>query len=141
MQRVLLEIVGTQRVDNQSEKLELTVVGTIEENESAYIINYKEEQEPPISPVDVCVTINKNEKSVEMTRTGPFSSCLIIERSKRNLCHYGTEYGDILMGIYGKKIDINYNGDIGSFEFSYDIDINGALISSNKLEIKISKVG
>lgn len=136
---ILLEIIGTQRIDNQKEKMELTTVGTFEENEDIYIINYSEEQEPPIRPVDVCVKIDKNEKSVEMTRSGAYNSCLIIEKSKRNLCSYGTEYGDILMGISGHNIDCDYHNEAGRFTFEYDIDINGALASRNKVEINFRK--
>ena len=139
MQKVLLEIVGTQRIDNQSDKMELTTIATIEDKESAYVIKYKEAQEPPLSDVDVCVTINKNEGHVEMTRSGAISSCLIIERAQRHLCQYGTEYGGILMGIYVKEIDINYNGELGSFNFVYDIDINGSVLSRNGVKMNILK--
>ncbi|MDE6471332.1 MAG: DUF1934 domain-containing protein [Eubacterium sp.] len=136
---ILLEIIGSQQIDNQKDKMELTTVGTFEENEDIYIINYSEEQEPPIQPVNVCIKINKNEKAVEMTRTGAYNSCLIIEKSKRNLCSYGTEYGDILMGISGHHIDCDYNNETGKFNFEYDIDINGALASRNKVKINFRK--
>lgn len=138
---ILLEIIGTQQIDNQRDKMELTTVGTFEETACAYIINYTEEQEPPLSPVSVCVKISKDEKAVEMTRTGAYDSCLVIERSKRNLCRYGTEYGDILMGISGHNIDCEYEyeNEKGRFNFEYDIDINGALASRNKVKINFRK--
>ncbi|MGN1203402.1 MAG: DUF1934 domain-containing protein [Eubacterium sp.] len=135
MNKILLEIIGTQRIDNQKDKMELTTIGTFEENSDTYIIKYTEEQEPPTAPVNVCVKINKNERAVEMTRSGAFDSCLIIEKSKRNLCHYGTEYGDILMGISGHTIEGEYADDKGRFTFSYDIDINGALASRNEVKM------
>lgn len=139
MNKILLEITGTQRIDNQKDKMELTTVGTIEDTADSYIINYTEEQEPPTAPINVCVTIRKDEKGVDMTRSGAFDSCLIIEKSKRNLCHYGTEYGDILMGISGHTIDGEYNGEKGRFIFSYDIDINGALVSRNEVKMTFRK--
>ena len=43
MKEVLLEIIGTQRIDNQKDKVEMTTVGTFEESDSEYIIKYKEE--------------------------------------------------------------------------------------------------
>ena len=81
MNKTLIEITGTQRVDSQKSKLELTTVGTIEETADTYIINYTEEQEPPSHPVMVSVKIQKDEKKVEMIRSGAFDSCLIIEKS------------------------------------------------------------
>lgn len=139
MNKILIEIKGIQRIDIQKEKMELTTVGTFEETADAYIIKYTEEQEPPTAPVNVRVKINKNEKAVEMTRSGAFDSCLMIEKSKRNLCHYGTEYGDILMGISGHTIDGEYEDEKGKFIFTYDIDINGALVSRNEVRISFRK--
>lgn len=139
MQKILLDVIGTQRVDSQKDKMELTTVASLDENETHYIINYNEEQEPPAAPIKVCVTISKDESFVEMTRTGSHSSCLSIEKSKRNLCHYGTEYGDILMGISGHSIDLEYDGEKGSFVFTYDIDINGALASKNEVKLNFRK--
>lgn len=135
MNKILLEIKGIQRVDNQRDKMELTTVGTIEETADTYIINYTEEQEPPTAPINVCVKINKDETAVEMTRSGAFNSCLIIEKSKRNLCHYGTEFGDILMGISGHTIEGECDDGKGKFIFTYDIDMNGALVSRNEVRI------
>lgn len=139
MDKILLEVVGTQRIDSQKDKMELTTVATIEELKDHYKIKYTEEYEPPVKPVDVCVKISKDEKSVEMTRSGDYNSRLIIEKSRRNLCHYGTEYGDILMGISGHTIDCDHRGDKGSFLFSYDIDINGALASKNEVKLTFRK--
>lgn len=138
-EEILIEITGTQKVDNQKDKIELTTVGEFEEFEDAYIIRYKEEQEPPYAPVSAEVKVYKNAKSVEMTRSGATASCLIIEKSKRNLCKYGTEYGDILMGISGHSIEIDLGENEGTFNFGYDIDINGALASRNEVAMTFRK--
>lgn len=139
MQKILLKVSGTQRIDNQRDKTELTTVAELDETEKEYIINYTEEQEPPYKAINVCVKIKKSRKIVEMTRTGAFNSCLTIEKSKRNLCQYATEYGNILMGISGHGIDGDYNGEEGEFLFSYDIDINGALASKNEVKLSFRK--
>ena len=132
---ILLKVIGTQRIDGQKDKTELTTVGTIEHQEDCYIIKYSEQQDPPFAPIDVTVKIFKDESLVEMTRSGAYESRLIIEKSGRNLCHYGTEYGDILMGIAGHSIETSYDGTNGRFSFRYDIDLNGALASRNEVEM------
>ncbi len=133
--RAVITIIGRQKVGTVNDKIEMTTVGEINETDDSYIIKYKEEQEVPLSPIDATVKISKDEKRVEMIRSGAYGSCLIIEKSKRNLCHYGTQYGDMLMGIYGKLIENNYSKTHGSFNFGYDIDINGALASKNEVTI------
>lgn len=132
---VLLEIIGSQRMDNQKDKIEMTTVGTMEEADDAYIVCYTEEQEPPTPPVYAEVRIAKDNSRVEITRSGAYDSCLVIEKSKRNLCHYGTPYGDMLMGIFGKAIESETDGHAGAFSFGYEIDINGTLTSRNELHM------
>ena len=139
MDRILLEIIGTQQIDSQKDKVELTTMGTLRDDGSAYIIRYTEEQAPPLSPVKVTVRIQKDESAVQMTRTGAYDSCLTVEKSKRNLCRYGTEFGDVLLGIYGREIETEIGDSDGSFFFGYDIDVNGALASRNTVNMTFSK--
>ena len=135
--KILLTVTGTQSYgSNNDDSVELTTVGTIEETDEFHIIRYSEEQAPPEKPIKVKLSISKDEKKVEMMRSGAYSSCLIIERSKRNLCRYGTQYGDLLMGIYGRNIENQTAESGGTFNFSYDIDVNGALSSQNEVVVK-----
>ena len=139
MEKVLIEVIGTQNIDNQFDKTELKTIGTFEELEEKYIIKYKEEQGEGEKPIDVSFVVLKDESVVEMTRDGEISSRFVIERSQRNLCHYGTAYGDILMGISGHSIEHEPNENGGKFSFGYDIDINGALASKNRVKLSYKK--
>lgn len=139
IKRIILEVIGTQQIDETKDEVKLTTVGTIRDDDNAYIINYKEEQEPPQSPIEIMVRIAKDDSYVNMTRSGPLSSCIIIEKSKRNQCQYRTQFGDILMGINGKDIKTKIDGENGEFSFIYDIDINGSLSSKNTVKIKFKE--
>lgn len=139
MEKVLIEIIGSQNIDNQFDKTEFKTVGTFEELEEKYVIKYKEEQDAGEEPINVSVVVLKDESSVEMTREGAVVSRLVIERSQRNLCHYGTAYGKILMGICGHSIEHEFNENGGKFTFGYDIDINGALASKNRVKLSYKK--
>lgn len=133
--KALITIIGKQDFGDDKDCVEFTTVGTLEENHENYIFRYNEEQENLKKPIRSKLTISKDEKKVEMLRSGAYNSCLIIERSKRNLCRYGTQYGDLLMGIFGRDIECNIDEKEGSFLFSYDIDINGAMSSRNEVKV------
>lgn len=135
MENILLEIIGTQHIDGQRDETHMTTTGTLEKYDKGYIVRYTEQQEPPFSPVDVTVDISFDERLVQMTRTGSGEARLIIEKSNRNLCRYGTDYGDILMGITGHSIENNIENDGGVFRFCYDIDLNGMLASKNEVKM------
>ena len=123
MAKALITIIGHQKFDDDKDQVEMKTVGTVEHDDDNYIIRAK-------------LNIAKDESKVEMIKSGPYSSCLIIEKSKRHLCNYGTEYGDMLMGIFGREVENDFNENEGTFKFSYDIDINGAISSQNDVIIK-----
>lgn len=136
MAKALITIIGHQKFDDDKDQVEMKTVGTVEHDDDNYIIRYNEELENGTAPLRAKLNIAKDESKVEMIKSGPYSSCLIIEKSKRHLCNYGTEYGDILMGIFGREVENDFNENEGTFKFSYDIDINGAISSQNDVIIK-----
>lgn len=142
MQKVVLNITGTQQFGKDKDKIELTTVGTMRDDGKAYIVRYSEQTDPDTPPIKVNLRIEKDGSFVEMTRSmGEKNSCIAIEKANRNLCCYKTPYGDTLMGIYGKEIELNIKENNGSFYFGYDIDINGAVSSMNTVKIDYSVTG
>lgn len=136
MAKALITIIGHQKFDGDKDQVEMKTVGTVEYDDDNYIIRYNEELENSTAPLRAKLNIAKDESKVEMIKSGAYSSCLIIEKSKRHLCNYGTEYGDMLMGIFGREVENDFNENEGTFKFSYDIDINGAISSQNDVIIK-----
>lgn len=136
MAKALITIIGHQKFDDDKDQVEMKTVGTVEFDDDNYIIKYNEELENSTAPLRAKLNIAKDESKVEMIKSGAYSSCLIIEKSKRHLCNYGTEYGDMLMGIFGREVENDFNENEGTFKFSYDIDINGAISSQNDVIIK-----
>ncbi|WP_448901327.1 DUF1934 domain-containing protein [Eubacterium sp.] len=136
MAKALITIIGHQKFDDDKDQVEMKTVGTFEHDDNNYIIRYNEELENSTAPLRAKLNIAKDESKVEMIKSGAYSSCLIIEKSKRHLCNYGTEYGDMLMGIFGREVETEFNETEGTFKFSYDIDINGAISSQNDVIIK-----
>lgn len=141
MDKILIELTGTQRYGREKDTIEMATFGTLRDDGAAYIIRYNEEQEPPEEPVKVTVRISKDESAVEMTRFGKTHSSLFIEKSKRNLCRYGTDIGNMMMGTYGKEIEANIKEGSGSFSFAYDIDFNGSVASHNTVKLNFTKTG
>lgn len=135
MEKILIELKGTQRFGNEKDSIELATFGTLRDDGKSYIIRYSEEQEPPEAPVKVTVRVKKDLSSVEMTRLGTAHSSLFIEKSRRNLCSYNTEFGNMLMGVYGKEIEFEKKDGAGRFLFEYDIDFNGSVASRNKVDL------
>ncbi|MEG2016389.1 MAG: DUF1934 domain-containing protein [Oscillospiraceae bacterium] len=75
-----------------------------------------------------------------MTRTGSYTSELIIEQDKRHACHYSTPYGDFMMGIYAKRVDSDMKSSGGTLSFEYTIDFNSDYASKNQLTINVKEI-
>lgn len=73
-----------------------------------------------------------------MERSGSTEAQLIIEKERKHHCHYGTEYGDMLMGIYTQRIINHMTEDGGDIYFKYTIDINSVLISENEIYMQVT---
>lgn len=80
MQRkALLTITGSQDYNGDKDKIEMKTVGTIEHKDDSYIIRYTEAIENSNASLKSKLTIAKDESKVEMMKSGPYSSLLIIE--------------------------------------------------------------
>ena len=78
------------------------------------------------------------ESLASMTRSGSAESHLVIEKNRRHHCHYGTEYGDMLLGISASRIINRLSEEGGVLYFKYTIDVNSAFISENEVYFEIS---
>ncbi|MGN0641675.1 MAG: DUF1934 domain-containing protein [Huintestinicola sp.] len=77
------------------------------------------------------------EKIATMERKGAVESNLMIETNRKHHCHYGTEFGDMLLGIYTHKIINRMTDSGGELYFKYTIDVNSALLSENEIYLNV----
>ena len=75
---------------------------------------------------------------VTMTRNGAYTTQMVMERGRRHVCHYATPFGDMLLGIFAKKVESSVTEDGGELLLNYTIDVNADLAASNELKITVS---
>ena len=135
MKKAIVKITDKHFQDGEEACAELTTTGTLEFTENGFIITYEETGEE----LTGCTTklYVEGDERISMTRTGSFTTDLIIEKERRHTCFYSTPYGELIMGVYGKSIasDISENG--GSLKFRYTLDFNSTPASENELEISV----
>ena len=77
---------------------------------------------------------------VVMQRSGDAPSNLVIEKGKKHHCHYGTPYGDFMVGITADDVICNLNDTGGDLYLKYTIDINSTLMSENEMYIDFKDI-
>ena len=121
--------------------MELITEGTFKPiklgNADGWEISYEDSEATGFAGSTTTVTCIGDELA-SMRRSGSADSHLVIEKDRRHHCHYGTEYGDMLMGISASRIINRLSEEGGVLYFKYTIDINSAFVSENEIYFEVS---
>ena len=131
---------GNTKEENR-DHIELMTRGSLVKKGESFYITYKETQTIGFEGCTTTIKIAEDGSRVALLRFGRANSQLLIERERRNLCHYETEVGSLTLGVTGDGIDCNLTEKGGSAVFSYLLDADDArLVSRNTLEMTVQHV-
>ena len=124
--------------DGDTSNIELTTTGSYSKLNGRWVLLYDEMSEDKTAVIKTMVKVN--DKSVTITRNGEGSSKLIVTEGERNMCHYRTQFGDILLGVYCNEVENDLKDSGGTISMSYTLDVNASVLSENKVTIKVREV-
>ncbi len=135
--KVYISIKSSQTVDNSKDTTELFTCGRMESTKDGFKLYYDESEATGFDGSSV--TLNVIPDCVTVARRGKAVSTLIIERGKKHHCHYGTEFGEFMIGVSGDEIknDLSENG--GNIYLKYTLDINSSFMSENEMLINVKE--
>ena len=127
--------------EEDREHIELMTRGSMVKKGESFYISYKETQTIGFEGCTTTIKIAADGSRVALLRFGRANSQLLIERERRNLCHYETEVGSLTLGVTGDGIDCHLTEKGGNATFSYLLDADDArLVSRNTLEMTVQHV-
>ena len=124
--------------DGDTSNIELTTTGNYSRVNGRWVLLYDEMSEDKTAVIKTMIKVDN--KSVTITRNGEGSSKLIMTEGERNMCHYRTQFGDILLGVYCNEVNNELSDSGGKISMSYTLDVNASVLSENKVTIKIREV-
>lgn len=124
-----------QTADGLTDSAELFTRGELRLHKGVYYIDYDETEATGFAGCHTQIAVG--EETVNMTRTGRSFSNLVFEGGKRHYCHYGTEFGDCMLGISTNSLRSAFTEAGGELFIRYTLDMNGALIAENEITIKV----
>lgn len=136
---VLIKINGIQKVEEETDNIELLTTGTYYKKGENYYITYTESETTGFNGAKTTLKLEDGNR-VTMLRSKPHKSHLIIERGRRHQCLYGSLYGDMMIGVSGGDITSTLDENGGNLSFCYSLDINTVLASENEVKISIRSV-
>ena len=136
---VFITIKGIQNVDGEKDTTELFTQGNFYQKNSNYYITYDESEATGFQGSTTTLKIEGSGK-VTLIRSGTTQSHLIVENGERNVGHYGTDQGNLAIGVYAKQVSSSLTNNGGDLFFSYSLDVNSNLISENEVYINIKEI-
>lgn len=137
-EKYMISIIGEQKLDDDTDKVEVLTAGNYIMKKDHCYIGYKEyDENAPGDYFDNLIKVENN--IVTITRKGPMKSQLMLEKGRRHQCLYQTPAGDLMIGVFTKTLKNALNKDGGTLEVSYTLDFNTDLVSENRFKISIEK--
>ncbi len=136
--RYMISILGEQKLDGETDKIEVITAGNFMKKKDHYYIGYKEyDEDNPETSYDNLIKVEGD--IVTINRKGPMRSQLMLQKGRRHQCIYRTIAGDLNIGVFTKTLRNDLNEKGGSLEVSYTLDFNTDLVSENRFLIKIEE--
>ncbi|MBU3877634.1 DUF1934 domain-containing protein [Faecalicatena sp. AGMB00832] len=79
--------------------------------------------------------------SVEIMKTGISNAHMVFEKNKKNLTYYQTPYGQMLVGVNTRNMEINVTDDNIGVSVDYELDINHEPLADCKIKMEIYSKG
>ena len=120
---VLVKISGLQFAgEEDSDSIEVITSGTYYKKNGKHYVLYEEVMEDTTDVTKNVIKIGTD--SMEVTRKGPATVHMMFEKDKKNVSYYYTPFGNLLIGIDAKEIQITESELDINVKVKYGLEIN-----------------
>ena len=134
---VLLTLSGLQfdQREEDAGQVEMVTVGDYYKRNGKHYVGYEEITEGFSQPTKN--RLKFSEHMLELSRNGLVNVHMVFQENRKNLTNYNTPFGQILIGIDTKKIQVNEKEDDIVVEVDYSLDVNYEFLSDCHIKIAI----
>ncbi|MBQ8627467.1 MAG: DUF1934 domain-containing protein [Agathobacter sp.] len=137
---VIITICGLQAgPDADGEPIEMITTGEYYYKNNKHYILYEEVMEGETATNKNRIKIAPG--SMELTKSGLVSVHMLFEENQKNVTHYHTPYGTLLMGIDAKKVDIVETENEINVAVDYALELNQEHAADCDIKINIKSKG
>lgn len=136
-QEVLLTLQGLQfdQREEDADKVEIVTVGDYYKRNGKHYVVYEEVTEGFTQPTKN--RLKFSEHMLELSRNGLVNVHMVFQEDKKNLTNYNTPFGQILIGIDTKRIQVEEHEDNIVVDVDYSLDVNYEFLSDCHIRIDI----
>lgn len=116
-------------------QVEVVTVGDYYKRNGKHYVVYEEITEGFSQPTKN--RLKFSEHMLELSRNGLVNVHMVFQENRKNLTNYNTPFGQILIGIDTKKIQVDEKEDDIVVEVDYSLDVNYEFLSDCHIKIAI----
>ncbi|CUX24478.1 DUF1934 domain-containing protein [Clostridium sp. C105KSO13] len=126
--------------EEENEAIEVVTPGSYYWRNGKHYIIYEEVTEgiPGTTKNKIKIT---GSDTVEIMKTGLSNTHMIFEKNKKNLTYYQTPYGQMLIGVKTRNMEINVTEDDIDIYVDYEMDVNYQPLADCKIKMEIRAKG
>ena len=137
---VIVTIRGLQNgPETDGEPIEMVVVGEYFYKNNKHYILYEEVMEGESQVTKNRIKISNGQ--MELTKSGVVNVHMIFEENVKNVTNYYTPYGNLTMGIDGKKVEIKESEHEMDISVEYGLEMNQEFVADSQISINVKSKG
>ena len=122
--------------EDENEAIEVVTPATYYLKNGKHYIVYEEVVEGTSGVIKNRIKINGDE-CVEIVKSGLSNSHMIFEKNKKNQTFYKTPYGQMLIGVNTRHLQVDYEEDKIAVQIDYELDVNHEPMADCKIRMNI----
>ncbi len=123
--------------DNENTDVQLTTEADFEKQDGVYFIDYEESEITGLEGTKTSIEIGSN--YVSLQRNGSVNTQMLFMKNRKTSSYYNTPYGNMMIGIFTDKLNIDVSDNGGKVNVDYYLDVNNSTRSKNNFEIEIRR--
>jgi uncharacterized beta-barrel protein YwiB (DUF1934 family) len=137
MKDVIISIIGTQRMEDGTESIELVTDGKYSFDDDKSVLTYMESEITGMNGTKTTFEVGKN--LITMIREGTVNSQMIFEKGKKHVFLYETPFGAATLGVNTHRIKSGLGEHGGDMELEYAVDVDNMQLGTNAFRINVKE--
>lgn len=130
----------TGMTDEENEAIEVVTPGSYYCRNGKHYVIYDEVMEGIPGTIKNKIKITGTD-SLEIMKTGISNAHMIFEKNKKNLTYYQTPYGQMLIGVNTKNMEVNVTDENIGVSVDYELDVNHEPLADCRIKMEIYSKG
>jgi len=139
--KCIVSIKGMQTYNDDTDDTDVSLTSEADfecDEDGICFISYEESELTGLEGTRTCIEIGKN--YVSLQRDGAINTNMLFMKDRKTSSFYSTPYGNMLIGIFTDRLNIDLGSDGGRVSADYYIDINNESTGKNNFEIEIKGI-